>query len=460
MLEHLRRKLVPEDVAVPEVKADLSTRLSCDDLIISGSCSISGGSWAADEKGGGENAVARHQEEDAGSRGTAQEQGEVALLRQVEGLNRLLAAQEVERKADAIEARTLRSSFEILERDLRSERKICAELRHELQELNLAATLAADPPPAYACLQSEVAAAKADARRLRHHIDFAFKDAARLRAEVDAASCRANEAQQQAVTLAETLQGLLVASRMVPFVRRDAVRLMGRLGGGGGGDAYEATCPSLKASRGICIAPPPLYVYKDVRPSPQAGASAALVEVARLYAAQGKGVIRLEAAVVDEHGVVVGVLMERGEQTLYNLLCSATPSLGGPGLPREVGRQVLQDLREAIRELHARGLILCDLKPDNIVLSKSLQDGLHLRLIDLGGASLRRVPADLGDSFTTPGCATTGYASPGLEAWLQGQAGAPRISTDDDFFSFEAIRRNIEAAMWASPFPLHPIWVS
>jgi hypothetical protein len=101
----------------------------------------------------------------------------------------------------------------------------------------------------------------------------------------------------------------------------------------------------------------------------------------------------------------------------------------GPSLAERF--QVLADVGEAVRRLHARGVVLRDLKPDNV---------LYLRFPDrvqpiLADVSLYR---ELGRASGTGEAAQTGRGTPDFMAWEAGLRGRP-VTAAVDVFAFGAM---------------------
>ncbi|ETA66588.1 serine/threonine-protein kinase [Haloechinothrix halophila] len=104
-------------------------------------------------------------------------------------------------------------------------------------------------------------------------------------------------------------------------------------------------------------------------------------------------------------GTTVGyIVMEYvGGQSLRQLALAHHRATGRPeGLP--IGQVLAYGLEilPALGYLHSKGLLYCDLKPDNVI-----QTNEHLKLIDMG--AVRRM-----DDYTSPMFFTSGYSAPEL----------------------------------------------
>lgn len=75
-------------------------------------------------------------------------------------------------------------------------------------------------------------------------------------------------------------------------------------------------------------------------------------------------------------------------------------------LPPSVVRDVMEELLAILAQVHERGVIHSDLKPENIVLEPRRGGAPRLTLIDFGVASLRDLPLD------TSSAGTPGYIAP------------------------------------------------
>ncbi|MBA8949393.1 tetratricopeptide repeat protein [Actinomadura namibiensis] len=98
-----------------------------------------------------------------------------------------------------------------------------------------------------------------------------------------------------------------------------------------------------------------------------------------------------------QHGSDGYIVMEYvGGESLKDILLRHREENGGGSLPLAQAIAYALEVLQAFAYLHARGLVYCDFKPDNVIQSEE-----QLRLIDLGG--VRRIGDDEGAIYGTKG---------------------------------------------------------
>ena len=141
-----------------------------------------------------------------------------------------------------------------------------------------------------------------------------------------------------------------------------------------------------------------------------AAMSAAIAE--RRYLAQVSHTNIVEVYNFVDHGGDGYIVMEYvGGQSLRDIR-RAHAELTGEPLPLTVALAYSLEILSALGFLHSRGLLYCDLKPDNVI-----QTGELLKLIDLG--AVRRIDDLSGDYY-----GTVGYQAPEIAAL------GPSVSSD------------------------------
>jgi serine/threonine protein kinase len=144
---------------------------------------------------------------------------------------------------------------------------------------------------------------------------------------------------------------------------------------------------------------------------------------------------------LDRDGEVVFFTMELldGE-----LLSSLIERMSSTGIQLQQAWQIIRQLGAGLQHAHERGVIHGDLKPRNILITRSGE----LRILDFGAAQkIGRLQANPGQSDFAPVSGTPAYASCEL---LEGRAADPR----DDLYALACI--SYELLTGAHPFACRP----
>jgi len=186
-----------------------------------------------------------------------------------------------------------------------------------------------------------------------------------------------------------------------------------RLGVGGMGEVFAARHRWLE--RDVAL--------KVVRPEHARGRRAQTLfrEAQALRRVRGRHVQQLLDVGLSNRGRVF-VVMERFDgETLEDLVHRL-----GPQTPRRVA-SILAELCAAVSAVHAAGLVHGDIKPANVLVGRSVDEPLELKLIDFGLARDRGPVDSDGTSSVEPSGGTPGYVAPEV-------AGGGRPNRRSDIF--------------------------